>query len=53
MPTTPTTRIETRFRELRERQAKGLVVYFTAGDPTLEATVDLLTALDRAGGRQP
>jgi tryptophan synthase alpha chain len=49
MPTTPTTRIESRFRELRERQAKGLVVYFTAGDPTLEATVDLLTALDRAG----
>jgi tryptophan synthase alpha subunit len=32
-------RIETRFRELRERQAKGLVVYFTAGDPTLEAKV--------------
>src|SRR5208337_3496410 len=49
MPTVSTTRIETRFRELRERQAKGLVVYFTAGDPTLEATGDLLTALDRAG----
>ena len=24
-------------------------MYFTAGDPTLEATVDLLAALDRAG----
>jgi tryptophan synthase alpha chain len=43
------TRIETRFRELRERQAKGLVVYLTAGDPSLEATGGLLTALDRAG----
>ena len=49
MPTASTTRIETRFRELRERQAKGLVVYFTAGDPSLEATGDLLAALDRAG----
>ena len=49
MPTTPTTRIETRFRELRERQAKGLVVYFTAGDPALDATGELLAALDRAG----
>jgi tryptophan synthase alpha chain len=49
MPTTSPTRIETRFRELRERQAKGLVVYLTAGDPSLEATGDLLAALDRAG----
>jgi tryptophan synthase alpha chain len=49
MPTLSTNRIETRFRELREQQAKGLVVYLTAGDPTLEATGELLTALDRAG----
>ncbi len=49
MPTTPTTRIESRFRELRARQAKGLVVYLTAGDPSLEATGELLVALDRAG----
>jgi tryptophan synthase alpha chain len=49
MSTTSTTRIETRFRNLRERQAKGLVVYFTAGDPSLEATGELLVALDRAG----
>jgi len=49
MPRVLVSRIESRFRELRERQAKGLVVYLTAGDPTLEATVDLLAALDRAG----
>jgi tryptophan synthase alpha chain len=49
MPTISTTRIETRFRELRERQAKGLVVYLTAGDPSLEATGGLLGALNRAG----
>jgi len=44
-----TTRIDSRFRELRERQAKGLVVYLTAGDPSLDATGKLLLALDRAG----
>jgi tryptophan synthase alpha chain len=44
-----TTRIESRFRHLREQHAKGLVVYLTAGDPSLEATGDLLFALDRAG----
>jgi tryptophan synthase alpha chain len=49
MPTTATTRIETRFRDLRARQAKGLVVYLTAGDPSLEATGGLLSALERAG----
>jgi tryptophan synthase alpha chain len=42
-------RIEVRFRELRERQAKGLVVYLTAGDPTLEATGELLSAVARGG----
>jgi len=49
MAITSTTRIESRFRQLRERQAKGLVVYLTAGDPSLEATGELLVALDRAG----
>jgi len=49
MPTVSTTRIASRFRALRDRQAKGLVVYFTAGDPTLDATGEILTALDRAG----
>ncbi len=49
MPAVSTSRIEARFRELRERGAKGLVVYLTAGDPTLEVTGELLAALDRAG----
>ena len=42
------TRVAGAFRELRERQAKGLIVYLTAGDPSLEATGELLVALDRA-----
>ena len=49
MPTVSTSRIDARFRELQERRAKGLVVYFAAGDPTLEATGELLAAVDRAG----
>jgi tryptophan synthase alpha chain len=44
-----TSRIEARFRELRERGAKGLVVYLTAGDPTLEDTGRILEAVDRGG----
>ncbi|PYV23391.1 MAG: tryptophan synthase subunit alpha [Acidobacteria bacterium] len=44
-----TSRIEARFRELEERRAKGLVVYLTAGDPTLEATGGLVAAVDRGG----
>ena len=42
-------RVEARFRELRERGAKGLVVYLTAGDPTLEDTGRILAAVDRGG----
>ena len=38
MPTISKTRIDSRFRELAERKAKGLVIYLTAGDPTLEDT---------------
>jgi tryptophan synthase alpha chain len=49
MPTVSTSRIGARFRELRERRAKGLVVYLTAGDPSLDATGHLLAAIDRAG----
>jgi tryptophan synthase alpha chain len=49
MPTVSTSRIDARFRELRERGAKGLVIYLTAGDPTLDATGELLQAIDRAG----
>lgn len=49
MNKTSTSRIEARFRELREHSAKGLVVYFTAGDPSLEATGELLAAVERGG----
>jgi len=49
MPTQLTTRISARFRDLRAKNTKGLVVYLTAGDPNLDATGELLLALDRAG----
>jgi len=49
MPTLPTTRIAARFENLRAKNTKGLVVYLTAGDPNLDATGELLVALDRAG----
>ena len=43
------TRIGEKFRDLAKRDARGLVIYLTAGDPNLEATRDLLPALERAG----
>ena len=49
MLTVSTSRIESKFRELEARRAKGLVVYLTAGDPTLEATAGLLAAVERGG----
>lgn len=49
MSTGTQTRIAERFRRLRESCAKGLVVYLTAGDPSLEATGDLLAAVERGG----
>ncbi len=47
--TTESSRLGSTFRVLRERRAKGLVVYLTAGDPTLEATGGLVAAVDRGG----
>jgi tryptophan synthase alpha chain len=49
MPAQTTTRIAARFHDLRTKNAKGLIVYLTAGDPDLDATGELLPALDRAG----
>jgi len=49
MPLQSPTRIAAQFRDLRSKQQKGLVVYLTAGDPNLDATGELLLALDRAG----
>jgi tryptophan synthase alpha chain len=44
-----TSPIAARFRALRARREKGLIVYLTAGDPSLQATGELLAAIDRAG----
>ena len=43
------TRIGAKFQELQENNTRGLVIYLTAGDPTLEATGEMLPALERAG----
>jgi tryptophan synthase alpha chain len=42
-------RLEACFRDLREHGDKGLVIYVTAGDPTLDATGELLEAVDQGG----
>lgn len=49
MATTTTTRIIRRFDELRRAGELGLVAYLTAGDPTLEASERLATAIAEAG----
>jgi tryptophan synthase alpha chain len=46
---TTTTRLAACFRELHERGEKGLVIYLTAGDPSLDATGDLLAAVEDGG----
>jgi tryptophan synthase alpha chain len=42
-------RIERKFRELKEKKEKSLVVYLTAGDPDLETTRRLILTLEEAG----
>jgi tryptophan synthase alpha chain len=42
-------RIEDKFRTLREKQEKTLVAYLTAGYPRLDATREIVTALEKAG----
>jgi tryptophan synthase alpha chain len=49
MPTLSTSRIQGKFRQLQEARAKGLVIYITAGDPSLEATGSLLEAAQNGG----
>ena len=49
MPTVSTSRIQEKFRQLRNANARGLVIYLTAGDPSLEATGGLLEAVERGG----
>ena len=42
-------RIEKRFRKVRDEGSKALVAYLTAGDPDLETTKEIILGLDRAG----
>ena len=46
---TPRTRINACFSRLREQGSKGLVVYLTAGDPSLQDTGRILAAVERGG----
>ncbi len=43
------TRIGELFEKLKRENRKGMVAYLTAGDPTLEATPGLVSALERGG----
>src|SRR5271154_6031618 len=43
------TRISRRFTQLRESGELGIVAYITAGDPTLDATLEFVLALAEAG----
>jgi tryptophan synthase alpha chain len=42
-------RIDLAFERLRQENARGLIAYLTAGDPSPERTVELLLALERGG----
>ena len=42
-------RIEKKFEALRAQNEKALIVYLTAGDPSMEATKDLILALEKSG----
>jgi len=42
-------RIRRTFNALRKKNSKALVVYLTAGDPSLAKTEEMIPALDRAG----
>jgi len=42
-------RIEVKFESLRAKNEKALIVYLTAGDPSLDATKKLILGLENAG----
>ncbi len=44
-----TTRIQAKFRQLREAGRKAFIPYITMGDPSLECTFQLVLALEKAG----
>ena len=43
------TRIEEKFKELKKKNKAALVTYVTAGDPSLEATLEILLRLEENG----
>jgi tryptophan synthase alpha chain len=43
------TRVTQRFEQLRKEGKKGFIAYLSAGDPSLEDTVDIVLRLDEAG----
>ena len=43
------TRISRRFAALRESGELGIVAYITAGDPSLDATLEFVLALEERG----
>jgi len=45
----PTNRIDSHFAKLRTDGNRAFVAYICAGDPTLEATIDIVLGLERAG----
>jgi tryptophan synthase alpha chain len=44
-----TTRIGKKFNELQAQKGKALIIYLTAGDPSLETTEKLILVLEKAG----
>ncbi|MBP9650285.1 MAG: tryptophan synthase subunit alpha, partial [Syntrophaceae bacterium] len=42
-------RIGKKFEELRANKEKALIVYLTAGDPSLAATRELVLSLEKSG----
>lgn len=45
----PANRIDARFSQLRASGKRAFVAYICAGDPTLEATIDIVLGLEKAG----
>src|SRR5262245_42216903 len=43
------TRIEKKFAQLKTESRKGFIPYITAGDPSLDVTLQLVLALEKAG----
>ena len=43
------TRIDKKFAELKKAGKKGFIAYITAGDPTIDDSIEIALELDRAG----